>query len=64
MRALAGNRVRKQQRPAIVGVKRVLLLCEPVSALLEELGRLALVQLQPAGVAGIKVPQLKALAIL
>src|SRR5215469_2207345 len=52
----------EQQRPAILGVKQVLLLCEPLGALLEELGRLALSELQPAGVAGIKVLQLKALA--
>ena len=43
----------ERQRPAILGVKHILLLCEPWRAALEEFGRLALVQLEAAGVAGV-----------
>src|SRR5215469_276857 len=52
----------QQQRPAILGIKHVLLLCEPLGTALKEFGRLALAHLQSAGVAGIKVLQLKTLA--
>jgi hypothetical protein len=55
-RAVFASRVHRledeQQRPAILGVKHILLLCEPLGAALEEFGRLALVQLEAAGVAG------------
>jgi hypothetical protein len=43
-----------------LGVKHFLLLSEPVDTLLKEFRRLALVQLQPAGVARIMVLELKA----
>src|SRR5262245_49033470 len=52
----------EQQRPPVLGVKHVLLLCEPLCASLKEFGRLALLQLQPTGVARIIVLQPKALA--
>src|SRR5262247_741958 len=52
----------EQQRPAILGIKHLLLLREPLDASSKEFGRLALVH-QPAGVAGIMVLQLKALAL-
>ena len=52
----------KQQRPAILGVEYVLLLREPLSSALEELGRLAFVQLETSSVVGVEVLQFKALA--
>src|SRR6516162_9579187 len=65
-RAVLAGRVHRledeQQRPAILGVKHILLLREPLGAALEEFGRLALVQLEAAGVAGIEVLQLEVLA--
>ena len=52
----------QQQRPAILGVEDVLFLCEPLGSAPEQRGRIAFVQLQPAGVAGVEVLQLKAFA--
>lgn len=54
----------EQQRPAVLGVEHVLLFCEPLGAALQQVGRLALVQPQPTGIAGIEILQPKALAIL
>src|SRR6516164_5709546 len=52
----------EQQRPAILGIEHVLLLCEPLGAALQEVGRLALVQPQATCVTWIEVVQLEALA--
>jgi hypothetical protein len=52
----------EQQRPAILGVKHILLIREPFGTALEEFGGLALVHLQTAGVAGVKVLEAESLA--
>src|SRR5262249_54396951 len=52
----------EQQRPAVLGVEHVLLLCEPFAAALQEVDRLAFVQLQATRVARIEILQSKALA--
>src|SRR6516165_11209985 len=53
----------EQQRPAILGVKHVLLLCEPLGTALQEFSRLTLAHRQATGVAGIEVLQFEALAL-
>ena len=66
-RAVLAGRVHglenEQQRPAILGVEHILLLREPLGSALQEPGRLALVQLETARVAGVEVLQSKALAL-
>src|SRR6516164_7556701 len=52
----------QQQRPAVLRIKQFLLLGQPVLTAVEELGSLALVQLQPAGIAGIEIFQPESLA--
>src|SRR6516225_1885980 len=54
----------EQQRPAILGVEYVLLLCEPLGAALQKFGRLALAHRKATGVAGIEVLQFEAFAFV
>src|SRR6516225_43379 len=53
----------KQQGPAVLRVEHVLLFREPLGAASEKFGRLALAQLQAAGVFRIDAVQAKALAL-
>ncbi len=53
----------EQQRPAVLGVEHVLLFREPLGAAREQLGRLALAQLEAAGISRIEVLQTEALAL-
>jgi hypothetical protein len=53
----------QQQRPAILGVEHVLLFREPLGAAREQLGRLALAQLEAAGISRIEALQTEALAL-
>ena len=53
----------EQQRPAVLGVEHVLLFREPLDAAGEQLGRLALAQLETAGVSRINALQTEALAL-
>src|SRR5262249_40707632 len=53
----------KQQGPAVLRVEHVLLFREPLGAASEKFGRLALTQLQAAGVCRIDALQAEALAL-
>ena len=53
----------KQQGPAVLRVEHVLLFREPLGAASEKFGRLALTQLQAAGVCRIDALQAQALAL-
>src|SRR5262249_16682119 len=53
----------EQQRPAVLRIEHLLLLGEPLGSASQEVGRLALLQLQAKGIAGVDAPQLEALAL-
>ena len=65
-RAVLARRVHRlkyqQQRPTVLRVQHLLLLSEPLGAASEQLGRLALAQLQAASVCRIDAVQAKAIA--
>ena len=52
----------EQQRPSVLSIELVLLLCEPLCAETQEFGRLPLIYLEVAGIAGVKVLQPESLA--
>src|SRR5262252_2724867 len=66
-RAVLARRVHRlkyqQQGPLVLRVQHVLLLREPLGAASEKLGRLALAQLQAAGICRIDAVEAKALAV-
>src|SRR5262249_27506855 len=66
-RAILARRIHRlkyqQQGPTVLRVQHVLLLSEPLRAASEQLGRLALAQLQAASVCGIDAVQAKGLAL-
>jgi hypothetical protein len=53
----------EQQRPGVLGVEHALLFREPLGPTLEEFGRLALVELQAAGIARVEILQSETLAL-
>src|SRR5262249_4054680 len=53
----------EQQRPAVLRVEHLLLLCEPLGPAPRKVGRLALLHLQAKGIARVDVPQPDALAL-
>src|SRR5215469_11306551 len=53
----------EQQRPALLGVEHLLLLCEPHGAALQQVGRFALVHPQATCVAWIEIGEFETVAL-